>query len=304
MSPVATYPFYQVDVFTNKGYYGNPLAVVVLLDPSLPVPTTEQMARFANWTNLSETTFLLPPTDPSKADYRVRIFTPTTELPFAGHPTLGTCSVFLQHLKEQAFPRKVVQECGVGLVELQATTSNQIAFVAPPLLKTGPVDEATVRTVCESMGLDRDRDVLDTQWIHNGVHWFALMIKDVETLMRAKGAITEKSRPHEFGIIAKYPRDPASSKPEDPLFEVRTFPHFDRIEEDPVTGSFNAGMAQWLIGNGVAPPKYVASQGTALGRSGRIIVERDDSDLSVPANQRKIWIGGEIAQCIQGTVRV
>ncbi|KAF9978759.1 hypothetical protein BGZ73_000406 [Actinomortierella ambigua] len=304
MSVPTTYPFYQVDVFTSEGYYGNPLAVVVALDPSLPVPTTEQMARFANWTNLSETTFLLPPTDPNKADYHVRIFTPTTELPFAGHPTLGTCSVFLQHTKVQSFPRKVVQECGVGLVELNATTSTNIAFVAPPLAKTGPVDEAVIKTVCGAMGLDPKQDVLDSQWIENGPGWFALMVKDVETVMRAKRTMTEQSKLYEWGIIAKYPENGASRKPEDPLFEVRTFPHADNIDEDPVTGSFNAGMAQWLIGTGVAPPSYVSSQGTAMGRRGRILVRRDDSDTSLPENKRKIWIGGETTHCIQGVVRI
>ncbi|KAG0240410.1 hypothetical protein BGW41_007018 [Actinomortierella wolfii] len=262
MTNPTKYPFYQVDVFSKKPYYGNPLAVVVALDPSLPVPTTEEMARFANWTNLSETTFLLPPTHPTKADYRARIFTPRGELPFAGHPTLGTCSVFLNHLGSDAEkgkpyeqPRKVVQECGVGLVELRAKSSTEIAFAAPPVMKEGPVEASTVQI------------------------------------------------PYEFGIIGKYPSDTVK-KPDDPLFEVRAFPHADLIEEDPVTGSFNAGMAQWLIGNGVAPPKYVASQGTVMGRGGRVLVERDDSDASVPEGERKIWIGGEIHFCIEGSVTI
>ncbi|KAG0229279.1 hypothetical protein BGW42_001673 [Actinomortierella wolfii] len=299
MTNPTKYPFYQVDVFSKKPYYGNPLAVVVALDPSLPVPTTEEMARFANWTNLSETTFLLPPTDPTKADYRARIFTPRGELPFAGHPTLGTCSVFLNHLGSDAEkgkpyeqPRKVVQECGVGLVELRANSPTEIAFAAPPLMKEGSVEASVVQIVCKSMGIDPEKDVIDSQWITNGPAWFALLLKDVDTVLRAKSIMTEESKPYEFGIIGKYPSDTVK-KPDDPLFEVRAFPHADLIEEDPVTGSFNAGMAQWLIGNGVAPPKYVASQGTAMGRGGRVLVERDDSDASVPEGERKIWIGGE-----------
>ncbi|KAF9175697.1 hypothetical protein BGX21_011587 [Mortierella sp. AD011] len=303
MSSVAAYPFFQVDVFTDKGYLGNPLAVVVALDPTLPVPTDQQMAQFANWTNLSETTFLLPPTDPSKADYHVRIFTPAGELPFAGHPTLGTCRVFLEQtsmtLNE---PRKVVQECGVGLVELFVSLDGSIAFVAPPLSKTGVVEEDKILTACQAMGIDR-KEVLDTQWIVNGPKWFAMLLKDPETVLKAKRTPTEQSKKIKFGIIGTYPEQQRKS-PQDPLFEVRTFPHEVMVDEDPVTGSFNAGMAQWLIGAGIAPPSYVASQGTAMGRKGRIVVRRDDTDSSISEKDRKIWIGGHSVICIKGIVEI
>ncbi|KAF9105353.1 hypothetical protein BGX27_009661 [Mortierella sp. AM989] len=298
-----TYPFFQLDIFTDKGYLGNPLAVVVALDPSLPVPTDQQMAQFANWTNLSETTFLLPPTDSSKADYSVRIFTPASELPFAGHPTIGTCRVFLEHIGASVSqPRKIVQECGVGLVELLLSQDGSISFVAPPLSKTGVVEEDKVEAACHTMGIDR-KEVLGTQWIVNGPEWFALLVKDPETVLRAKSTPTEQSRKLKFGIIGTYPEQQRKN-PEDPFFEVRTFPHGVMVDEDPVTGSFNAGMAQWLIGVGVAPPSYIASQGTAMGRKGRVVVRRDDTDSSVSEKDRKIWIGGHSVICIRGTVQI
>ncbi|KAF9983652.1 hypothetical protein BGZ65_001582 [Modicella reniformis] len=289
----------------NKGYLGNPLAVVVVLDPSLPVPLPEQMARFANWTNLSETTFLLPPTDPAKADYSVRIFTPSTELPFAGHPTLGTCKVFLEHTGTVNSKRKIIQDCGVGLVELVVSEDGSIAFVAPPLSKIGPVEEDKVVIACHAMGIDRN-EVLDTQWIVNGPHWFALLVKDVETVMMAKRNPTEQSKHLKFGIIAKYHSDQRRG-PLDPLFEVRTFPHAVGVDEDPVTGSFNAGAAQWLIGSGVAPASYIVAQGTAMGRRGRIMVRSEDSDTSKESKDQKdikVWIGGHSVICIRGTVQI
>ncbi|KAG0202269.1 hypothetical protein B0O80DRAFT_12952 [Mortierella sp. GBAus27b] len=291
------YPFYQLDVFSSERYLGNPLAVVVVLDPTLPVPTTEEMARFANWTNLSETTFLLPPTDPTLADYKVRIFTPTIELPFAGHPTLGTCKAFLESTGTTDIKgsRKIIQECGLGLVELQVSEDGSISFAAPPLSKTGPVEEDTVQSVCHAMGIDRG-DVLDTQWIVNGPQWFALRVKDVETVIRARSRPTEQSKLFEFGIIGEYSSKLRKS-PQDPLFEVRTFPHVDGIDEDPVTGSFNAGVAQWLIGTGAAPSSFIVSQGTVMGRRGRISVKRDSDELTV-------WIGGHSVICIQGTVKI
>ncbi|KAF9350705.1 hypothetical protein BGX26_011185 [Mortierella sp. AD094] len=261
------------------------------------------MAQFANWTNLSETTFLLPPTDPSKADYRVRIFTPASELPFAGHPTLGTCRVFLEQIGAALNePRKIVQECEIGLVELLVSQDGSIAFVAPPLSKTGVVEEDKVLIACQAMGIDR-KEVLETQWIANGPKWFALLLKDPETVLRAKRTPTEQSKTIKFGIIGTYPEQQRKS-PQDPLFEVRTFPHEVMVDEDPVTGSFNAGMAQWLIGAGIAPPSYVASQGAAMGRKGRIVVRRDDTDSSISEKDRKIWVGGHSVICIRGTVQI
>ncbi|KAF9345396.1 hypothetical protein BGX34_004803 [Mortierella sp. NVP85] len=305
MSTSTTYPFYQVDVFTDKGYRGNPLAVVVVLDPALPIPTTEQMRQFANWTNLSETTFLFPPLDPG-ADYRVRIFTPSTELPFAGHPTLGTCKAFLEHTgaanHKGSHNKKIVQECGVGLVELLVSEDGSIAFAAPPLSKKGPVEEDKVQVVCHAMGINRE-DVLASQWIVNGPHWFALLVKDAQTVIKANSRPTEQSKQFEFGIIGEYPSD-LRQNPQDPLFEVRTFPHVDGIDEDPVTGSFNAGAAQWFIEMGKVPASYIVSQGTVMGRQGRISVKRDDSNMTIDERERRVWIGGSTVICIRGTVEI
>ncbi|KAG0364819.1 phenazine biosynthesis protein, PhzF family [Gamsiella multidivaricata] len=299
----ATYPFYQIDVFTDKRYLGNPLAVVVVLDPSLPVPTDAQMAHYATWTNLSETTFLLPPTDSTKADYRVRIFTPGGELPFAGHPTLGTCRVFLEHTGVAiSEPKKVVQECAVGLVELSVSLDGSIAFVAPPLSKTGTVEEDKIQIACDAMGIDR-KDILEAQWIVNGPEWFAMWVKDAETVLRAKRNPTDQSKALKYGILGEYPVQQRQNS-QDPLFEVRTFPHASGVDEDPVTGSFNAGMAQWLIGSDKAPASYIASQGLAMGRRGRVVVKRDDSDASIDKSKRKIWIGGHQVFCIRGAVQI
>ncbi|KAF9128798.1 hypothetical protein BGW39_004756 [Mortierella sp. 14UC] len=310
-APTTTFPFYQIDVFTDKGFLGNPLAVIAALDPTLPLPSNEQMQQISAWTNLSETTFLLPPTDPTKADYRVRIFTPNCELPFAGHPTIGTCRAFLEHTRSEK--KKIVQECEVGLIELQVSEKDgSIAFTAPPLLKTGPVEEETVKVVCEAMGVARE-DVLDTQWVVNGPHWFALLLKDAETVLKASRIPTVETSKFEFGIVGKYPSSAAAGSGAEqngkkdnnaPFFEIRAFPHSDLIDEDPVCGSFNAGVAQWLIGNGVAPPSYVASQGLEMGRRGRIVVHRDDSDLSVQESKRAVWVGGQTVICIRGTIQV
>ncbi|KAF9335706.1 hypothetical protein BGZ91_010390 [Linnemannia elongata] len=305
MTSPSTYPFYQLDVFTDKGYLGNPLAVIVALDPALPIPNDEQMQKIANWTNLSETTFLLPPTDPSKADYKVRIYTPVEELPFAGHPTIGTCRTFLEHTQggvQQAKGKKVVQECGVGLVNLLVAEDGSIAFTAPPLSKTGPVEEEKVLVACKAMGIARE-DVIDTQWVINGPHWFALQLKDVTTVLNASRIPNQESKKIKFGVVGLYsPQERQSA--DAPFCEIRAFPHSVNVDEDPVTGSFNAGVAQWLIGKGVAPAHYVASQGQAMGRRGRVVVHRDDSDLTLEVSKRPIWIGGESVICVRGTIQI
>ncbi|KAF9098380.1 hypothetical protein BGX29_007635 [Mortierella sp. GBA35] len=308
MTSISTFPFYQVDVFTDKGYLGNPVAVIVALDPALPVPSDEQMQKVASWTNLSETTFLFPPADPTKADYSIRIFTPNCELPFAGHPTIGTCRAFLEHMQgglQQFKGKKVVQECGVGLVTLSVAEDGSIAFTAPPLIKTGPVDEETVQVAVKTMGIARE-DVLDTQWLVNGPHWFGLLLKDAETVLRASRIPTKESKQFEFGIVGAYPAElrQLADGSAGPFFEVRAFAHVDQVDEDPVCGSFNAGVAQWLIGNGVAPASYVASQGLAMGRRGRIVVHRDDSDLSLEASKRAVWVGGKTVICIRGIIQI
>ena len=268
--------FSQVDVFTSVPYRGNPLAVVVDGD-GLGDAT---MARFANWTNLSETTFLLPPTDPA-ADYRVRIFTPGGELPFAGHPTLGTCRVWLD---AGGAPRgeQVVQECGVGLVRIRRDGS-RLAFAAPPLVRSGPVADELVATIERAIGAA----VVDAAWADNGPGWIAVEVADVATL-RGLRADFRDVPDLKLGVVARCNAGDAEQ------FELRAFfPAGANHMEDPVTGSLNASVAMWLMDRDPTLTEYVARQGCAMGRDGRVHVIRDAD---------AIWIGGDVATCITGTV--
>ena len=272
--------FKQIDVFSNQPYAGNPLAVVLdgtELDDAA-------MQRFANWTNLSETTFLLPPTHPN-ADYRVRIFTASTELPFAGHPTLGSCHAWLEAGGKPKRAGMIVQECGVGLVSIKPE-AGRYAFAAPPRSRTGPLDEALLTRLRAGFKLAAD-DILGHEWLVNGPNWIGLHLKSAEQLLALKPNI-EPLRNLDVGLVAASPAGSATA------FELRAFVFGDSVVEDPVTGSLNAGVAQWLIGTGIAPEQYVAAQGTALGREGRIYVQRDTSGT--------IWIGGAAQTLIEGTV--
>ncbi|MEJ1974839.1 MAG: PhzF family phenazine biosynthesis protein [Acetobacteraceae bacterium] len=278
---MATYPFQQVDVFSTEPLKGNPLAVVIGADAL----TGAQMAAFANWTNLSETTFLLTPTTPD-ADYRVRIFTPGGELPFAGHPTLGSCHVWLA---AGGSPRgaEVVQECGIGLVRIRQA-DGRLAFAAPPLRRSGPVDPAMRAQIISSLQVSPEA-VQAVEWVENGPAWAAVRLRSRAEVLAlrpdhaAMGAL-------KVGVVA--PWDPAQDGT-DAQFEVRAFAPGSGVPEDPVTGSLNAGLARWLIGSGRAPASYVASQGAALGRAGRVHVQQQGAD---------IWIGGAVVTCIAGTV--
>lgn len=277
-------PFKQVDVFTAEPYRGNPLAVV--LDGT--GLSTEAMQRFTDWTNLSEATFLLPPEHP-QADYRVRIFCPGRELPFAGHPTLGSCHAWLQ-AGGQPQGEHVVQECGIGLVRLRRR-GEQLAFAAPPLLRSGPLDEAEVTGLTNALGLRRD-DIAAHAWCDNGPGWRALMLRSAEQLLQLRPDAAALGAAF-VGLVAPLPAGHECA------FEVRAFfPGPGGFAEDPVTGSLNAALAQWLIGAGLAPGRYIASQGTALGRAGRVHVERD---ATAPDT---IWIGGASVTCIDGTVEL
>jgi PhzF family phenazine biosynthesis protein len=270
-------PFQQVDVFTDVPFRGNPVAV--LLDGS--GLEAEQMQRMANWMNLSETTFVLPPTSPD-ADYRVRIFTPVEELPFAGHPTLGTCHAWLTNGGTPKDPNVVVQECAAGLVTLRRT-SRGLAFAAPPLQRTGPVDEALVDKIVAVMGLDR-RAVVAAEWVSNGPPWLVLLLDSVDTLLAVRPGLID----HYVGLVAMHPAGSPAA------IEVRAFfPNGTVLSEDPVTGSLNASLAQWLLGSGRLTAPYVASQGTALGRAGQVHIDADGSD---------VWVGGGTVTCITGTV--
>jgi PhzF family phenazine biosynthesis protein len=273
-------PFRTVDVFTAVPFKGNPLAVV----SGARGLSDAQMLQIANWTNLSETTFLNPPSDP-KADYHVRIFTPSRELPFAGHPTLGTCQVWLD---QGGKPKgdEIVQQCGAGLVRIKRI-GQRLAFAAPPLVKGGPVEPELLALIAKSLGL-KPSDFTASQWIDNGPGWVGVMIGSRDTLLGLKCDYAALG-PRSFGVVA--PCDPKRDKI-DAQFELRAFTGLIG-KEDPVTGSLNASVAQWLIGAGIAPPSYVAAQGTALGRDGRIYVSQQGKD---------IWIGGDVVTCIEGTL--
>jgi PhzF family phenazine biosynthesis protein len=271
--------FRQVDVFTTTPYLGNPVAVV--LDAT--GISDDEMARFARWTNLSETTFVLPPDD-GEADYRVRIFTPTVELPFAGHPTLGTCHAWLEAGGTPARDGTIVQQCAAGLVRVRRV-ANQLAFAAPPLLRSGPVDEPLVRHIAEVLGIDRG-DIVDAEWADNGPGWVAVLLGSADAVLALRPAATDL----DLGVAGPYP--PGSPQ----AFEVRAFtPKLaGGADEDPVTGSLNASLAGWLLRTGRVTAPYVASQGTALGRQGRVHVSRDDDGT--------IWVGGGTVTCVAGEV--
>ncbi len=268
--------FHQVDVFSALPLKGNPLAVVHAAQ-GLDDAT---MAAFARWTNLSETTFLLPPTD-ATADYRVRIFTPHGELPFAGHPTLGSCWAWLAAGGQPRQPGVVVQQCEVGLVRIRRD-GERLAFAAPPLRRSGPLEADRLATIVRALGL-ADGEVLHHQWVDNGPGWGAVMLRSAAAVraLQVDWAVLGDIK---LGVVGAQPTG------HDTAFEVRAF--FSGIE-DPVTGSLNASLAQWLIGAGLAPSSYVAAQGSALGRDGRVHVQTDGDT---------IWVGGDVVACIAGEV--
>ncbi|USW03138.1 PhzF family phenazine biosynthesis protein [Pseudomonas pergaminensis] len=278
-----TFDFKQLDVFSCVPLKGNPLAVVFGAD-SL---SDQQMADFANWTNLSETTFLLTPRDP-RADYRVRIFTTLKELPFAGHPTLGSCHAWLQ---AGGIPKgeEIIQECEIGLVRIRRQ-GEELAFIAPPLMRSGPVEAAVIERVRLALGLAPDA-IVRSQWVDNGAGWLAVMLAERNQVLDLQPDYAQLLG-LAVGVIA--PCEPTRDEV-DTQFEVRAFIAGDGAQEDPATGSLNAGLAQWLLGEGLAPERYVVSQGTAIGRAGRIHVERQGDE---------IWVGGAVAVCIDGRVQL
>jgi PhzF family phenazine biosynthesis protein len=272
-------PFAQVDVFTGEPYRGNPVAVV-LDGEGLGA---EEMQRFANWTNLSETTFVLPPEDPG-ADYRVRIFTPVAELPFAGHPTLGTCHAWLERQGGSA-PETITQECAAGLVTVRRTPDG-LAFAAPPLLRSGPVEEELVRRIAATLGLERSA-IADAQWADNGPGWVAVLLESAAAVLAVQPSYAEL----DIGIVGPHPPDAPEA------IEVRAFfPKGGTLVEDPVTGSLNASLAEWLLRTGRVTAPYVARQGTALGRAGRIHVSVDADGA--------VWVGGGTVTCVAGSVEL
>ena len=303
-----TRAFQQVDVFTDVAFLGNPLAVVLDGDGL----SDAQMQAFARWTQLSETTFVLPPTPEgaaSGADYRVRIFTPGAELPFAGHPTLGTAHAWLKAGGQPQQSGLLVQECGVGLVTLKSV-DGRWAFAAPPLQRQTPAP-ALLAEVLSALGLHAD-EVLAAQDLNNGPHWLGLLIDSVDSLLalepdhaalnrlNTKVGVAAKREVDACGLIRRANREARAFSPSthitnDPTdLEVRAFAAPVGIAEDPVTGSLNASLAQWLMTEGHMPTRYSARQGTALGRAGQVFLSQDENG--------QVWVGGDVVDCVQGFV--
>ena len=278
--PTTRFPFTQLDVFTDTPLLGNPLAVVhgaESLDEA-------RMLAFARWTNLSETTFLLAPRD-AAADYRVRIFTPGGELPFAGHPTLGSCHAWLARGGVPKTAGTVVQECGVGLVRIRQE-EGQAAFAAPPL-RVEEVEPALLSAVLDALGL-LPADVRAARWLDNGPRWLGLVLASADAVLAVQPDHVALEPLAKVGLIGAHA---AGTSPGD--FEVRAFASAIGIDEDPVTGSLNAGFAGWLIEAGLAPERYTAAQGARLGRAGRVAVSREGAT---------IWVGGASVVCVSGDV--
>jgi PhzF family phenazine biosynthesis protein len=273
-------PFSEVDVFTSIPYRGNPVAVVLDGD-GLPA---EEMQRVAHWMNLSETTFVLPPAAPG-ADYRVRIFTPVAELPFAGHPTLGTCHAWLAAGGTPQQPGVIVQECAAGLVTLRRTPDG-LAFAAPPVLRDGPVDGELLARIASVLRIDQSA-IVDASWADNGPGWIAVLLDSADAVLAVRPGPTDL----DLGVAGPYPAGSPAA------FEVRAFfPKDGILVEDPVTGSLNASLAAWLLRTGRATAPYVASQGTALGRAGRVHISRDADGT--------IWVAGGTVTCVSGQVEL
>jgi PhzF family phenazine biosynthesis protein len=273
------FAFQQVDVFSSKPLLGNPLAVVIGADAL----SDEQMAAFASWTNLSETTFLLKPKSPN-ADYRVRIFTRQREVPFAGHRTLRSCHVWLA-AGGVAKGREIVQECGLGLIHIRRARE-RLSFVAPKLVRSGPVEPEILARVVRGLELTPDA-IMASNWVDNGSGWLAIMLRSREGVLALRPNYSTLTGLKVGAFAAFNPLKDGNSA----QFEVRAFSVEDVGHEDPVTGSLNAGLAQWLIGSRIAPSEYVVSQGTVLRRMGRVYIEENES---------QIWVGGMVRTCVVG----
>jgi PhzF family phenazine biosynthesis protein len=303
-----TRPFKQVDVFTASPYFGNPLAVV--LDGS--GLDDAAMQRFAQWTNLSETTFVLPPADPA-ADYQVRIFTPGGELPFAGHPTLGSCHAWLQAGGQPQRSDFIVQQSRIGLVQVRRD-GKRLAFAAPPLKRSSP-SPVVLAQIAAALNL-KAKQITAAQLLDNGPVWLGLLLDSADTVLQIEpDHLALKNIGIKVGVIGAHPASPASllitranreARAFDIAtaaagngtgaadFEVRAFAAPLGINEDPVTGSLNASLAQWLIAEGHAPERYLAAQGACLGRNGQVFITRDAA--------AQVWVGGESVTCVEGSV--
>lgn len=273
-----------MDVFHDQAFSGNPLAVVLDGDGI----STEEMQRVTRWLNLSETTFLLPPTR-RDADYRVRIFTLEREMPFAGHPTLGSCHAWLALGGKPHNDSNIVQECGAGLVPIHRSET-RFAFAAPPLIRSGQVDESKVQEIANFLRIDRSK-IVDSQWADNGPGWIVVLLESAEAVL-ALNPLRDYATRLDIGVVGPYPADSTVA------FELRAFfsDHNGSIVEDPVTGSLNASTAQWLLSSGRAIAPYMASQGARLGRTGRIFIEQDRAGT--------VWIGGRTITLFSGVCSI
>ncbi|MFO7786603.1 MAG: PhzF family phenazine biosynthesis protein [Halospina sp.] len=278
--------FKQVDVFGEHPYTGNPVAVVLDSEGL----STEEMQNFTRWMNLSESTFLLPPTS-AEADYRVRIFTLAHELPFAGHPTLGTCHAWLEAGGQPKQPDRIIQECGAGLVPIRR--DGGLAFSAPPLLRSGAVEESFVQELATVLGITRN-EIVDAQWVDNGPGWVGVLLESADAVLSVEPDFNRYSGKGQLdiGLVGPYPEGSECA------FEVRAVfsDEHGQKTEDPVTGSLNASLAQWLIASGRVKAPYVSSQGTRLGRKGRPRINQEADST--------IWVGGDTFTCINGEVEI
>jgi len=279
--------FAQVDVFSHTPYLGNPVAVVLEADGL----SGEEMQRLARWTNLSETTFVLKPTT-DDADYRLRIFTPGGELPFAGHPTLGSAHAWLENGGSPKKAGKVIQECAVGLVTITNEQSDDgrmmLAFQAPETVKSGPLEPALLAEIVKAIGVS-ESDVVAHQYVDNGPGWVCIQLKSAAKVLEVQPVFDADSTLM-LGLVGAYPEGSAAH------FELRAFGPKIGVYEDPVTGSLNASVAQWLFRTGVASGSYLASQGGALGREGIIALSVDDKG--------DVWVGGPTVTCVSGEIRI
>lgn len=272
--------FSQVDVFGSGPCSGNPVAVVLDAEGM----SDEEMQRFARWTNLAETTFVLPPTS-SDADYRVRIFTPVLELPFAGHPTLGTCHAWLQGGGGARDAGEIVQECDAGLVRIRPG-DDVLAFAAPPLVRSGPASEEDAARVAAALGVERD-EMLAVEWVDNGPGWITALFESAERVLELRPGALD----FDLGAVGFHP--PGSEA----AIELRAWAPVNGLAaEDPVTGSLNASVAQWLLGNGRLTAPFVATQGSAIDRAGRIEISADVDGT--------VWVGGRAETVIDGSVEL
>jgi PhzF family phenazine biosynthesis protein len=280
--PMTESQFQIVDVFSEQPFCGNPVPVII----SAEGLHDQQMQQITRWMNLSETAFLLPPEDPA-ADYRVRIFTLDREMPFAGHPTLGSCHAWLASGATPQNDEKIVQECGVGLVTVRRS-GNRLSFAAPELIHSGPVDDETLERVIQVLQIDPDV-IVAAQWADNGPGWVVLLLESAKAVLAIDAARDHPSRV-DIGIVG------ACADNAETAFELRAFAsdHDGAIREDPVTGSLNASVAQWLFASGRASGSYIASQGTRLDRKGRIYVSQDDDGT--------VWVGGNTATLVEGRI--